>query len=420
MARWSRYNLFVPRQDSGYHLFNTRTGALVSLNEDRYSQIMTTELLDNDFYAVLAREGFIVDESVDELALILDTNEQARSSSEYFSATIELTESCNFSCKYCYQSHVPKHLDNQVAERIVLYLSKKMLDNSHIHINWFGGEPLLRLRMLQDISEKLTRKANRLNCRLTQFMTTNGYLLSREVAQLLSKLCIQNIQITLDGDESSHNRLRPLASGRSTYREIIEACTNVVEAKIDLMVRVNLNKINTDKVVNLLDDLLAVGITPEKAVIHIVRTINHGTCDSVISDACYTNAEFARKWIELLKEVARRGFGLPSLAPIAYNCPFDLQQTVMIGHDGTVRHCSSADGRFAEISDDGEEIRKTALFGKIKNKRPTDDENCSVCKYLPMCMGGCSYLREISQEACNPERYVLGEMVALTARQGLS
>lgn len=419
MSRWSRYNLFVSREDGGCHLFNTRTGALISLDADRYSQIITSELLDNDFYEVLSHEGFIVDESVDELALILDTNEQARSSTESFSATIELTESCNFSCKYCYQSHVPKHLDNKAVERIVLYLSKKMHDKSHVHINWFGGEPLLRLSMLQDISEKLTREANRLNCTLTQFMTTNGYLLTKEVAQSLAKLGIESIQITLDGDESSHNLLRPLASGKGSYREVIEACINVVEANIDLLVRVNLNKINVDKVVKLLDDLLAVGITPEKAVIHIVRTIDHGTCNSAMSDACYTNAEFAGKWIELLKEVAKRGFSLPNLAPISYNCPFDLQRTIMIGSDGTIRHCSSSDGRLAEISEEGEEIKKTALFEKIKNRRPTDDEHCSTCKYLPMCMGGCSYLREIGQEACNPERYVLGEMVALTAHQGL-
>jgi uncharacterized protein len=414
MAIWSKYNLFIPRKDGGCNIFNTRTGALVSLNAERYEQIVTTKLLDDDFYALLASHGFIVDEGVDELSLILDTNERARSSSGYFSATIELTESCNFSCKYCYQSHVSKHLDDQVAKRIVLYLSKKMLDKSHIHINWFGGEPLLRLKMLYAILDKLTVEANRLNCRLTQFLTTNGYLLSRKVAQSLAKIGIQNIQITVDGDESSHNQLRPLASGRGTYHKVMEACTHVAQANIDLMVRVNLNKFNANKIAKLLDGLLAVGITPQKAVIHVVRTINHGICDSVMSNACYTNAEFARKWIEILEEVAKRGFGLPTLAPIAYNCPFDLQQAVMIGYDGTIRHCSSSNGRLAEISDNGEEIGKTALFEKIKKRHPIDDENCSTCKYLPMCMGGCSYLREIGQESCNPERYVLGDLVALT------
>lgn len=419
MTTWSAYNLLEPKKEGGCYLFNTRTGALLSLNSDRHSQITHDELIDDDLFSLLSREGFIVDESVDELALILDSNEKARLSKESFSATIELTESCNFSCQYCYQAHAPKHLDNSTAERIVRYLSKKMQERSHVHVNWFGGEPLLKLNKLRDISEKLSQEAARLNCQLTQFITTNGYLINAELAQLLAKLGIQNVQITLDGDETTHNRLRPLASGNNTYREVIKACTHVVEAGIDLMVRVNLNKLNANNVIQLLDDLLAAGITPDKAVIHIVRTIDHGTCDSMMREACYTNAEFAGLWIGLLKEVANRGFGLPSLAPLSYNCPFDLQQTVMIGHDGSVRHCSSSDGRLATLSEEGEEVEKTALFEKIKNRRPTDDKHCSSCRYLPMCMGGCSYLKEIGQEACNPERYVLGEMVALTARQGL-
>jgi uncharacterized protein len=295
-----------------------------------------------------------------------------------------------------------------------------MREKKHVHVNWFGGEPLLRPKMLYALSERLSAEARREGCRLTQFITTNGYLLNSEVAHSLARLGISNVQITMDGDESSHDHLRPLASGRGTYRKILEACANVARAGIDLMVRVNVNKLDADRVAHLLDDLLAIGVSPRNAVIHAVRTINHGDCSDAMANACYSNEEFARKWIDILGEVAKRGFGLPTLEPIAYNCPFDLQQTVMIGHDGTIRHCSSSEGRLGEINENGEETGKTTLHEKIKNRRPTDDEHCRSCKYLPMCMGGCSYLRELGQEACNPERHVLGELVALTARQGRS
>jgi uncharacterized protein len=68
----------------------------------------------------------------------METHEKARATATFFSATIELTEACNFRCQYCYQSHVKSHLDDQVAERILKYLSKIMLEVSHLHVNWFG------------------------------------------------------------------------------------------------------------------------------------------------------------------------------------------------------------------------------------------------------------------------------------------
>ncbi len=419
MAHWSQYNFFVPDQNEAI-LFSARTGALIRLSSERRSQIETQQLLDDDFYSFLASLGFIVEDGVDEVALVQQTHEEARVHSDSFSATIELTEACNFRCQYCYQPHVARHLDDAASQRIVLFLSRKMGEMHHVHVNWFGGEPLLRMKMLDLVARQLSERAKQTGCRFTQFLTTNGFLLGKEIAHSLASLGIQNVQITLDGDESSHNKLRTLASGRGTYHKVLEACVNVVQAGMELMVRININKFNAGRAASLLDDLLVAGVTPRNAVIHAVRTINHGNCGSSMADACYTNGEFARKWVEILREISVRGFGLPTLDPIAYNCPFDLQQTVMIGHDGTIRHCSSSEGRLAELDEYGNERGRTPLFEKIKQRRPTDDHHCASCKYLPMCMGGCSYLREIGQEPCNPEKYVLGEMIALSARQGLS
>ncbi|RPJ60671.1 MAG: radical SAM protein [Acidobacteria bacterium] len=414
-SKWSRYNTFVPRQDGGAYLFNGRTGALVGLAAYRRAQIENDELLDDDFYALLSQQGFIVKNNVDEVSLVLGAHEKARGSRDSFSATIELTEACNFRCLYCYQDHPGKHLGNEAQRRILLYLARKMREVPHVHVNWFGGEPLLRFNTLRTLSERLTREAAGADCRLTQFLTSNGYLLTPDLATELARLGIGNVQITLDGSRATHDRLRPLASGRSTYDRVLEACVNVVRVGIELMVRVNVNRVNAETVGSLLDDLLEAGVTPKCAVIHAVRTIDHGTCAAGMADACFTNAQFARVWIDILREVAQRGFGLPSLAPIACNCPFDLQQTVMIGRDGSIRHCSSSDGLLARLDGDGTESEHTPLFDRIKSRRPDDDPACRACSYLPMCMGGCAYLREIGQEPCNPERYVLGELVALSA-----
>lgn len=145
--------------------------------------------------------------------------------------------------------------------------------------------------------------------------------------------------------------------------------------------------------------------------------VDHGNCAEPVANAIFGIREFAQEWIKVLEVVLRNGFNLPSLAPISYNCPFDLQQAVMIAADGTLMHCSSSSGRIAEIGDDGEEINRTPLYDVVKNRRPLDDDSCRACRYLPLCMGGCAYLEGLGQEKCIPERYVVPELISLAASQ---
>jgi uncharacterized protein len=376
--------------------------------------------LEDDFFRFLLDRSFLVPDDLDEVALLVERHETARADRSALSVTIELTEACNFRCVYCYQGHAKEHLEGDAEDRIVRYLERKLTELTRLHINWFGGEPLSRLPTLRRVSAALSAQADRHGCRLTQFITTNGYLITPAVAAELKALGISNVQITLDGAREFHDRSRPLASGRGTYDRVLAACRHVVDEGIELMVRVNLNRINAESIDTLLSDLVARGVTPDKAIIHVVRAIDHGNLDASGSSICFKNAEFAQKWAEILDSVAKHGFGTPSIAPIAYNCPFDLEQAVMIGRDGSLRHCSSTDHQIAELDADGQEIEINATYDRVKNRRPTEDPVCRDCRYLPLCMGGCSYLRERSEEACNPERYILPRLVELYASQASS
>jgi uncharacterized protein len=417
MAKWSRYNFLISKDDDSGMLYNSRTGALIHLTKDRLSEFDGATELNDDVFSFLLEQEFLVADDLDEVKLVSARHEAARADDASLSITIELTESCNFRCVYCYQDHVKEHMEDAVKERILGYLRRKIDKLDHLHVNWFGGEPLIRFEALKSLSNSITQYAEQADCRLTQFITTNGSLLTRELAAELKSLGISNVQITLDGSRVVHDLSRPMASGRGTYDSVLDACGHVVEQDIELMVRVNLNKVNCDSIEELLQDLIDHGVMPDKAIIHIVRAIDHGNLDATASSICFKNAEFAEKWAHILQSVARFGFGTPTIAPIAYNCPFDLEQAVMIGRDGSIRHCSSTDSMIGRIGPDGEEIEAEDTYRRVKGRHPIDDATCRDCQYLPLCMGGCSYLQEIGQEKCNPERYVLPQLVKLYAHQ---
>lgn len=414
-VHWSRYNVSVRRSDD-LLLFNTRTGSLIRLDKTRQRQLEQFEI-PAEFRDFLLGQGFLVPRDLDELELIGRGYEAAQESTESLYVTIELTRACNFRCLYCYQGHVAESMDSIVEARLLRYLARRMADVRHLQVNWFGGEPLLRLRRLEKLALPIAAEAKRQGCALSQGITTNGYLLTHDAARKLKDLGVSSVQITLDGSESSHNQLRPHKSGRGTYDRVLAGCEHTVTAGLSLLLRVNLNKWSAGGVDRLLRDLLDRGITPENTLVHVTRMVDHGNCATPVTASIYGVREFAQEWIKILEIVLKHGFNLPSLAPIPYNCPFDLQQAVMIAADGTLLHCSSSSGQIGEISDDGQETNRTPLYDVVKNRRPLDDHSCRECLYLPLCMGGCAYLEGLGQEKCMPERYVVPELITLAASQ---
>ena len=418
MAKWSRYNILVGDGQSDYLLFSTRTGALLRIDRDCRSQLGGSIDTSSDYFRLLMDLGFLVEDAADEVALISGVYEQARMSRARFSATVELTQACMFRCAYCYQSHTAQHMDDETADQVGLYLAKQLEGFEHLHVNWFGGEPLLRLGTLARLAKRLTAAAAEGKRSISQYIATNGYLLTPDVADALRQGGIGTVQITLDGDRESHDQLRTLRSGEGTYTRVLAGCRHVVDAGMGLLVRVNLNRNNCGHVDGLLADLSENGITPRNAVIHVTRAVDHGNCPPEVAAAMFTVPEFAAEWIKVLRLVAARGFALPQLDPIAYNCPFDLRQTVMLGADGSIRHCSSSSRPIGHVTQDGEERSCPGELPHLKDRDPLGDAECATCVYLPMCMGGCSHLAELGQEKCMPERYVLPELLDLAAGDG--
>lgn len=419
MYQWSRYNFLIDEGSSYGLLYNSRTGCVVRLSRERCEEINSECDLEEDIFHLLYEMDFIVDDDIDEISLIEEKNKDARQDRSALSITVELTEACNFRCSYCYQDHKKEHISGNIEYGIVNLIEERGSDLKNVQLNWFGGEPLLRLNDIRRISDFVGTYLENRDISYRQHMTTNGYLLNNEVAELLYEQGLDNIQITLDGGRESHNRTRVLASGVGTYDAVLKACKTAVDVGMELMVRVNLTKQNYRHIDDLLASLRALGITPADAIIHIVRAIDHGNLDDSTSDVCFTNKEFGRIWPDMLKIVARHGFSVPSISPISHNCPFDLDNAVMIGRDGSVRQCSSTDRVIGMLDGKTGRIAKNDSYEKFKHRHPTSDSHCRECRCLPLCMGGCAYLEGKELEKCNPERYAIEEIVKLYAQQNL-
>lgn len=135
-------------------------------------------------------------------------------------------EDCNFRCTYCYEKFEKGAMSKEIAESIIRFIEKDVTENREkydkIQLFWFGGEPLLNLKIIEFLSNKILQIAEENDLEYSSDITTNGYLLNSRVFQRLVSLKINSFQITIDGTQEYHDKQRVLKNGQGTYTRIIK------------------------------------------------------------------------------------------------------------------------------------------------------------------------------------------------------
>ena len=148
---------------------------------------------------------------------------------EYFlerslsSITLQLTQECNFRCSYCpYTSntgsqrvHSKEKMSLETLKKAIDFLEKHSCDSKNINIGFYGGEPLIEYKMIQETISYAEKKFILKN--LSFNMTTNGSLLTRDKIEYFSKHNI-DITISLDGIKEINDKNRVFAlSKKGTF-----------------------------------------------------------------------------------------------------------------------------------------------------------------------------------------------------------
>ena len=150
---------------------------------------------------------------------------------------------CNFDCVYCYENHNDNSRFKGKHSDIVFDLIKQK-NPKKLHIEYFGGEPLLGLSWILDFEERIK------DIKHTSSMTTNGYLLSKDNFEKLINHNVRSFQITIDGVQETHDKLRTkCGSYEGTYSTIMQNLKDISASKDDcrIIVRCNFNEISSSK-----------------------------------------------------------------------------------------------------------------------------------------------------------------------------
>ncbi|PSN88194.1 hypothetical protein B9P99_06010, partial [Candidatus Marsarchaeota G1 archaeon OSP_B] len=122
-------------------------------------------------------------------------------------------------------------------------------------VSWFGGEPLLAyhkiIEILDFIHENVIQNGRP---NFVSEMTTNGYLLTIERFKTLVERGVKFYQITFDGDEDKHDKLRIKSDGTPTFSRIFQNIINAhnTDLEFEIMIRIHVNAENASSIQSLL------------------------------------------------------------------------------------------------------------------------------------------------------------------------
>jgi uncharacterized protein len=173
---------------------------------------------------------------------MISQSEQLRHfSSNYLNLIILPTEACNFRCTYCYETFENKKMPRPVVTGIKSLIDRRGEDLDELEISWFGGEPLLALDVITDISKHALAVAKTEGFRFRSGMTTNGYFLNQDRFLRCVDHKIASFQISLDGNPDDHNASRKLASGGGTFDRIWSnlMAMKTTSAEFDVLLRLH-------------------------------------------------------------------------------------------------------------------------------------------------------------------------------------
>ena len=122
----------------------------------------------------LAKNLFLLPDDFDELAYIKDRTIEAQYDESQLGLVIAPTIGCNFSCHYCFEQRTSGELSEAPKKRSPTSFVKTSSEGTDFAVQWFGGEPLLSLSLMERLSAAFLRLSAKHAVRYAATVITNG------------------------------------------------------------------------------------------------------------------------------------------------------------------------------------------------------------------------------------------------------
>jgi len=390
----SRYNIFFPYLDNvvGYNSLKNDFIFLTNELYELYTQTLANDItalktLHPEFWDLLVDKLFIIPNETDELQQVKNLVHSIDCCPEHYHLIINPTLNCNFSCWYCYETHIKGSKMNdetidRVKKHIIEVLKNKTIKN--FTVSWFGGEPLLYYKqVVTPILEFITEYIADKDIQFSTNFTSNGMLINKKLLEDAGRFKINYFQITLDGHKEQHNKVRCSGNKKGSYDEIVSNIKKCLKSNIHVNCRLNISKDTFQGIEKIIDDFAELSSEDRKFLTFSFHQV------------WQEETNLHNQILELIELFKSNNYSTQYnmyTDTVRDSCYADKKQQAIINYNGDAFKCSArdftAENRKGVLKEDGtiewNEKYYAQMNAKFKNSP------CIRCKILPICNGGCS------------------------------
>jgi uncharacterized protein len=426
-SRWvpSRYNVRVTTEDDRLVLWNSYTAKISVFKATQKEMVQRllarqgVEATSKGMAKYLFDRGYLVKEGTDEYRRIqLDFGKQ-----HYRTDRMELillaSEDCNFRCPYCYEDFARGTMRPSVRQGVKKLVEKRIKGLRSLSAGWFGGEPLYGFQAIEDLAPFFLEIADKHSIPFTSSMTTNGYLLTPEIAEKLLAWRISRFQITLDGPPAQHDCTRPARDGKGTFAQIFENLKALRDRSGDFVVdiRVNFDRTNHPHLAELFDMIEEEFSNDRRFGLRLRAVGQWGGPNDEQLDVCGTD-ESRQIQAELRAEARRRNLKISEdirdVRVGSQVCYAARPYNFIVGASGKLMKCTVDLDKYdrnvvGHLTEDGDLVLDQDKMALWTEPAFEQDKKCQKCVVLPACQGTfCPLIRmETNQSPCTPLRRTL-------------
>ncbi len=404
--RISRYAFLIKDQDD-YYAYSTLSNSLLDIDKEAYNflksiqnsngKLSEPDDLDETFRKVMIENKILTDSDEDDYLLFKSQIMQLRAQRESMHLTLAPTMDCCFNCHYCFEKvKGGDAMSESVMDAIVKYVSAHK-ELKSLRVTWFGGEPLMAVDSIWTMYEKLVHALPD-SIKYSSNIITSGYHLDNKAVDILRKVKVSSIQVTIDGLKETHNKVKFLSECKDVFGKVIDNIDNasIREPDMSIVIRVNLTLENAHEY-------------PELYKYVLQRFKGRKNVSIVPAFVLDRNSEPSKCQLFTRKAMAEYIFKLTSLnidspfirypKPYFTECAIRNANAVSFDPEGHAYKCweniGNKDYAVWKLNEDGipVDVNIKLLNRHMYGADPFDDPVCAKCTYLPICGGGCPLQR---------------------------
>jgi len=319
------------------------------------------------------------------------------------SLCLNVAHDCNLRCRYCFAGTGkfggPRGLMSETTgQRAIDFLLEKSGPRKTCEIDFFGGEPLLNLSVVESLVA-YGKEAAKLKGKTMSFtLTTNGLLLDQKARDFLNREKMQ-VVVSLDGRPQVHDRMRPRPGNRPSFAAVQENISQFAASRNqeNYYVRGTYTHFNTDFATDVfyLADLGFKEISMEPVIAEAGHNYALTEDDLPLIEQEYRL--LAREYLERRRQGRDFNFyhfnlnlaGGPCLPKRLQGCGAGYQY-LAVSPAGEIYPCHQFVGQKEYLLGDvWQGIIKPELKELFRQTNVLSKEPCSACWARFYCSGGC-------------------------------